>query len=445
MKIRTFNARGIHGYLDVSVDFDETLTFLTGNNGAGKSSVVHSIVALISPSLHILANIQFQVMELTLDHDDVSVKITAKRDGQRIEISTNTSVDAFLYNVYETDPDELPHRAIEKEGDFYKSILTSAGSHPVFELIQQLPTPMFLDLDRRSIAQEDIPAPFRYRRRRERNIFNASLANSLSAAASLAESQYQQLQVGLRQISEETRRALVLSLLSFEAGDFGRIEKPRSSDLATIAELRKASAKVPALLQVKPSDIESRLSPFLKNMEDCARKIPEKMPLHEIMGKRKDGVTDAIIQWSTNLPQLKKISEMIKIVEQHNMESEYASKANEKYLKSVNTFFKDSKKTLKFNEQGFLCYSVEGAIGDKPLSSLSSGEAQIFVILTHLYYNPLAKRANVFIIDEPEISLHVAWQELFVEDTACSKLRALSRTLFFEAAKVIGEIIVRND
>ena len=37
------------------------------------------------------------------------------------------------------------------------------------------------------------------------------------------------------------------------------------------------------------------------------------------------------------------------------------------------------------------------------------------VILTHLYFNSEVERANVFIIDEPELSLHVEWQEKFVD------------------------------
>jgi len=36
------------------------------------------------------------------------------------------------------------------------------------------------------------------------------------------------------------------------------------------------------------------------------------------------------------------------------------------------------------------------------------------VILTHLAFNPAATSANVFIVDEPELSLHVKWQEAFV-------------------------------
>ena len=39
----------------------------------------------------------------------------------------------------------------------------------------------------------------------------------------------------------------------------------------------------------------------------------------------------------------------------------------------------------------------------------------MFVILTHLSFNPQAQGDTVFIIDEPELSLHIQWQELFVD------------------------------
>jgi predicted ATP-binding protein involved in virulence len=76
---------------------------------------------------------------------------------------------------------------------------------------------------------------------------------------------------------------------------------------------------------------------------------------------------------------------------------------------------KDSGKKVRFDENGYIWIVIESIEEDKLISSLSSGEAQIFVILTHLAFNPLAQGANVFIIDEPELSLHVQWQELFVD------------------------------
>jgi predicted ATP-binding protein involved in virulence len=51
----------------------------------------------------------------------------------------------------------------------------------------------------------------------------------------------------------------------------------------------------------------------------------------------------------------------------------------------------------------------------RDIHSLSSGEQQLVVILTHIAFNPAAQAANVLIIDEPELSLHVVWQEFFVD------------------------------
>lgn len=86
----------------------------------------------------------------------------------------------------------------------------------------------------------------------------------------------------------------------------------------------------------------------------------------------------------------------------------------EKYLKLIDKFLGDGGKSIKFNERGYIYVDIQGVAGERPISSLSSGEAQIFVILTHLSFNQGAQK-NVFIIDEPELSLHVQWQELFVE------------------------------
>jgi len=54
-------------------------------------------------------------------------------------------------------------------------------------------------------------------------------------------------------------------------------------------------------------------------------------------------------------------------------------------------------------------------IKDKSPSELASGEIQILTILTQIAFNKDLNRANIFIIDEPELSLHIKWQEIFVK------------------------------
>jgi recombinational DNA repair ATPase RecF len=46
MKILRFEARKLHGYLNFSLNLNSKLIFLTGINGAGKTTAVRSITAL---------------------------------------------------------------------------------------------------------------------------------------------------------------------------------------------------------------------------------------------------------------------------------------------------------------------------------------------------------------------------------------------------------------
>jgi predicted ATPase len=118
---------------------------------------------------------------------------------------------------------------------------------------------------------------------------------------------------------------------------------------------------------------------------------------------------------SANRGQLNKISQMMEIVTQFNRDSEQQARAITAYLGMVNRFLGDSGKAIFFDDSGLLSFRIEGLAEPQSVTSLSSGEAQIFVILTHLAFNPTAQEANVFIVDEPELSLHVQWQELFVQ------------------------------
>lgn len=100
-----------------------------------------------------------------------------------------------------------------------------------------------------------------------------------------------------------------------------------------------------------------------------------------------------------------------------------------KYLETVNQFLNDNGKEVEFSNTSNLLVSFSKK-QKRPITSLASGESQIVVILTHLFFNPAAKTANVFIIDEPELSLHLKWQELFVDAlrTANPKLQLILAT-----------------
>ena len=97
----------------------------------------------------------------------------------------------------------------------------------------------------------------------------------------------------------------------------------------------------------------------------------------------------------------------------------YESQAQEVQLeitnfsKAVNRFIQDSGKSILFDDNTGTPYFKSHASSEKlMLSELSSGEAQVVVLLS--YFAFLAKTGIPIVIDEPELSLHVQWQKYFV-------------------------------
>ncbi|HDN9022050.1 TPA: AAA family ATPase [Aeromonas salmonicida] len=83
-----------------------------------------------------------------------------------------------------------------------------------------------------------------------------------------------------------------------------------------------------------------------------------------------------------------------------------------KFSNCVNNFFSDNDKTFKINNDGsFLISQFENPIN---LTSLSSGEKQLLLILIKVVN--CADKDTIFILDEPEISLHLKWQEMLISE-----------------------------
>lgn len=87
-------------------------------------------------------------------------------------------------------------------------------------------------------------------------------------------------------------------------------------------------------------------------------------------------------------------------------------------------------------EKGFVFAASNG----QPLSpaDLSSGEQHELVLLYELLFK--SKRDSLFLIDEPELSLHVAWQSQFLEDLQeIARLGAFDVILATHSASIITD------
>lgn len=85
------------------------------------------------------------------------------------------------------------------------------------------------------------------------------------------------------------------------------------------------------------------------------------------------------------------------------------------FLKTLNLFFKNTK-TAFINNQNELVFksqdlnNLKYKLKDFTVNDLSSGEKQIIILLAETLLQD--RKTSIFIADEPELSLHLVWQEL---------------------------------
>lgn len=76
------------------------------------------------------------------------------------------------------------------------------------------------------------------------------------------------------------------------------------------------------------------------------------------------------------------------------------------FLEILNDFFIDNRKKITFSRQREMKVENLKRKSNIELDSLSSGEKQLITLFGYIVFN----KNNIFMIDEPELSLHLDWQ-----------------------------------
>ena len=419
MKIARFAAVGLHGHLNIEFCLFPDITFLTGINGSGKTASIYSIVSLLTPSLEILSETTFDSVEIDVEYGDEKITIRAQREGTDTILTASNAPGAFRFAAYDPDPDLSLHRQTELRTAHYAELVQVSSESPVIKAISSLPSPMFLGIDRRARLSDDPVRNHLYlppsARRRVRNPFNTFNAASINYAVYLAETSQRDSLISIGQEAAETRQQIVLELLRVSVTSLGELTPPSTQEKKEITRLRSDMPAFARALDLPESTIENTISPFLKALEKFVGSAPEASRHKKGQPFGSPEQVNALINWSLNKSQFDKIKAISEIIDKFSVRRAEAMEVSDRYLGLLNNFIANSLKSIIFTDRGYLSLLIDGVVEPQPLTSLSSGESQIFVILSHLMFNPSAQSDNIFIIDEPELSLHIRWQELFVD------------------------------
>ena len=155
---------------------------------------------------------------------------------------------------------------------------------------------------------------------------------------------------------------------------------------------------------------ENEIKNALINIIDFDSSINEEVDLFfKKLNSMFDGISSENkykIEFLLNKAQIERMYKIVDIIDEHKSRNDGYYKPINDFLNTVNNFYQDSGKRLEIDTVGQLV--VKRPDGNEcTIEGLSSGERQLLVIFAHSYFN----QNNIFIIDEPELSLHLGWQE----------------------------------
>lgn len=411
MIIKSFQGYNVYGYLDFDIEFNRDINFLIGRNGSGKTTALRLINALLSQDYTTL---------LKTEYDKISVSIEVNSETITVEsIYQDFDKTKILRVSNSYDEIKLPGKNDFYGKDFINELYVKHSEHDVTKKIAFFDKPVFLGLDRKSednalennsyFKERNVWLTHSFTKgiRTVRKNHSGSLANSLMDTEFLVQNAYKRLKSIEERKADKLRDSLILSIFDYT------ILEPE--DLAI--EINKWNEKQD-LLERKQELIETLINlgfnkTILVHVENYFEKLTQ---LFDTLSSHEVGVN---IEWLLNKAQIDRISRILERIDQNKSDVDNIFKPINEFIKTMNDFYNDSNKQITIDPVGQLSIWTPNGV-ESTIDCLSSGERQLLIIFANAYFrkfNPIGKN-RVFIIDEPELSLHLDWQEKLSETIA---------------------------
>jgi len=384
----------LYGYLSKEVLLNERITLLVGINGSGKTSVLNVLNWLLVPSLGDLCTNEFE--ELALDfrwqHKDYVIRCT-QSDNQLVLQVKGGGGHRPLRVVLFRPARDIPLVALAEFREHYATLRPEAHEANTWNFLSALPKPVVLGLDRRPRAT-----------RTARREGSSSDSNPVEEVQRLAQGNYAEYRNEAIRFNDELKDKILL--LSFDV-DISRKSSSRRSIQISDEQITTLEERVRKYLEQ---------SAVVKSATARGEHVSQAVAGYFKQIRASAPATRSGSEAESRALQFKRLQRLISFFEEFEKNSRRAYRRIHAYLAETNRFFRDSAKSLLFtartNELAFDLLDKRG----KPLGQtrsvelLSSGEKQILVLLTHLSFDS----GKVFILDEPELSLHPKWQDEFL-------------------------------
>lgn len=382
-RIKYVNITKLWGIKNISTTFKDHVNIFIGSNGSSKTTFLNLIEATLRCHLKTLAEIDFECIEIILNEGErLYVFKIHQEDETRIRYSINHDIS------YEVLCEELSFRNI----NYFRQRETISK---IQEELSRLVNISWLSINRENpdFSERD------YRQDPEiiRNMVDFKLKD-LVKRLSIYRLQLEQDANRSADKFKEECLSLMLYNESLDKDKLNNLKKWVDTDTTAMRRDLFQAFNVLGVVKNKKDQILAHIS-----------KIQE--VISRISSSESVSLDDIFV-----ISLIDRTLSIIEISKMHEAQKKEIFSPMDSFLKCLNGFMPDKSFELNKDDTGGVSIILkEGR--DRPISigitSLSSGEKQLFILLAEVL---LQKRMpHIFIADEPELSLHIAWQRRIIQ------------------------------
>lgn len=370
----------------LEIKFDEEFNFLIGPNGTGKTTIINLLAAALTGDFEKLDKIQYEKITIFL-------KALSGRKQPSIEIVKSQKKNLPYYDISYVIKQSASSSPIKFDLDRYAEERFYRGAPPralrerirqrFFDIQVQIKD--MLDVRWLSInrASEDA------RPEDERRVYASAVDKKVSDLSNEIAKYFAGLTKQYANATIEFQQESLLSVIS-AVSDFNLERVAKTSNLD---DERAALVKVFDLLKMKPQKYEKTLNSHIRNSNEAIKKYQERGPL-----------------------QLSELGHIYSVYKAHHLVQQYKELQERRaqifaprdlFLGVLNELLAPRKSVGITDRDEIAFFTQSGRPMEK--EDLSSGEKQLLIILGEALLQQ--SRAAVYIADEPELSLHITWQE----------------------------------
>lgn len=414
MIIKRLEIKGLHGAYDYNVKFNDDLTFIYGENGCGKTTILDIVSSIVTGKIYNLFNYRFR---------SITLFFREGKKGRLNHVSIKSSSDSYEMSIdvpqmQETIEDTRKHgEPIARDDDQISYDRRFISRYEIPRFLREAFNYIYLPLSRNSQDGIDISEQMAFYRRRamlyaEKDLVNKNYLNySLRYVEEIIRTGYMRISSAENSINAQFRSNIFTSSLKVTSEyDSTRLLTSIKSK-ETIESIEHSQAEYIRILKSIGEwneDTSKRVDVFFKKYKAAYK---------EAQGKDGDGHYRVTIEFLLMNLEFNRINEIAALAQKIETEKERIRTPITSFLSTVNSFFaiSEDKKHIGISDEGKIFVEAENPSRKLSLYNLSSGEKQIIIIFACLIFGLPSGKSGIYIIDEPEASLHLAWQKKFVE------------------------------